>query len=97
RPGRIAGRVDVGAQVGVRGEVREAVHRLLELGGAGLALAAREETEPELIAHVGRPRLEGEGAPERLVALGPRPERFGEGRVRVAIGGRAVGRAADGG
>ena len=92
---RIAGRVDVGAEIGVRGEVREAGHRLLELGGAGLRLAARDHAEAELVAHVGRPGLERERTANRLVTVAARAERFGERRVCVAVGGRAVERLVD--
>src|SRR5207237_10307053 len=58
-------------------------------------LAARDHAEAELVAHVGRPGLERERTANRLVTVAARAERFGERRVSVAVGGRAVERLVD--
>src|SRR5439155_1365054 len=93
---RIAGlELPARAEIRVRGQEREARHRLLELGGALLPCAPRPELKREPVAHLGRPGAEGECPPQLRLGCGTRPEDRGERLVALEARRRPIEAAAD--
>ena len=83
------------AEIRVRGQGREARHRLLELGGPLLPCAPRPELKREPVAHLGRPGAEGERPPQLRLGCGIRPEDRGERLVALEARRGPIEAAAD--